>query len=99
MNCGVVNMKQKTPNKKQGGGDMKTAIWPRGLNREKAAAYLGISSTLFDQMVEQKTMPQPFSPSAGRVVWDINELDHAFENLPRRNSSTREAVNKNEAWD
>ena len=78
---------------------MKTAIWPRGLNREKAAAYLGISSTLFDQMVEQKPMPQPFSPSAGRVVWDINELDHAFENLPRRNSSTREAVNKNEAWD
>ena len=68
---------------------MKTAIWPRGLNREKAAQYLGISSTLFDKLVQKKRMPEPMAPSDGRVVWDITELDHAFENLPRRTDKTQ----------
>lgn len=63
---------------------MKTATWPRGLSREKASQYLGISSTLFDTLVQKKQMPEPLAPSNGRVVWDITEIDQAFENLPRR---------------
>lgn len=63
---------------------MKTSMWPRGLSRQKASAYLGISSTLFDQLVAKNQMPEPFTPSKGRILWDIVELDQAFENLPRK---------------
>jgi predicted DNA-binding transcriptional regulator AlpA len=58
-------------------------IEPRGLNRVKSAAYVGVSSTLFDEMVRDCRMPQPKRINS-RVVWDRKQLDEAFEALPDR---------------
>lgn len=52
----------------------------RGFNRYEAAAYIGVSPTKFDQLVEQGRMPKPMQID-GRKVWDIRELDPAFEEL------------------
>jgi predicted DNA-binding transcriptional regulator AlpA len=52
----------------------------RGLSRIEAARYIGVSPSLFDEMVKDGRMPQPIRIN-GRVVWDIKDLDDAFERL------------------
>lgn len=54
---------------------------PRGLSRMEAARYVGVSATLFDQMVKEGAMPRPKHVRARRV-WDRNALDMAFSLLP-----------------
>lgn len=54
---------------------------PRGLSRVEAARYVGISPTLFDQMVGDCRMPKPKRINA-RKVWDRLELDESFVMLP-----------------
>lgn len=61
-------------------------IQPRGLGREDAAAYLGISASLFTMMVEDGRMPPPKLINA-RLVWDRRRLDESFELLPERPDS------------
>lgn len=56
-------------------------VMPRGLGREAAAAYVGISATKFDQLVSHGRMPPPRRID-GRKVWDRLELDEAFDALP-----------------
>lgn len=56
-------------------------VTPRGLQREVAARYIGISPTKFDELVSAHRMPQPRRID-GRKVWDRHELDEAFEALP-----------------
>ena len=63
---------------------------PRGLSREQAAAYVGISERLFATLVTEKRMPEPRCIN-DRVVWDRHELDAAFELLPKRNGHAAEA--------
>jgi predicted DNA-binding transcriptional regulator AlpA len=53
----------------------------RGLSRVESAIYVGVSATLFDEMVKDGRMPMPKRIN-GRVVWDIRALDEAFEALP-----------------
>ena len=53
---------------------------PRGLSRVQAAAYVGVSPVLFDQMVRDKRMPKPTRINARRV-WDRVKLDEAFAAL------------------
>ncbi len=53
---------------------------PRGLSREQAAAYVGISASLFDLLVKDGRMPAPKRINS-RVVWDRLKLDVAFEAL------------------
>jgi predicted DNA-binding transcriptional regulator AlpA len=55
-------------------------IEPRGLRREVAAAYIGVSATKFAQMVEDGRMPRP-TQIDGCVVWDRRKLDEAFDKL------------------
>ena len=55
-------------------------IEPRGLSRIQAAAYIGVSPSLFDEMVKDGRMPQPKRINS-RVVWDKRLLDEAFEAL------------------
>lgn len=55
--------------------------WPRGMRRDDAAAYLGISTRKFDEWVASGLMPAPKRPD-GVVVWDRYRLDQAFESLP-----------------
>ena len=54
----------------------------RGLSRDEAAMYIGISATKFDQMVADGRMPAPVRVDA-RKIWDIRSLDLAFDVLPR----------------
>ena len=53
---------------------------PRGLSREEAAAYIGVSPSLFDILVKDSRMPGPKRINS-RVVWDRLKLDVAFEVL------------------
>lgn len=59
----------------------QAAVTPRGLQREYAARYVGISPTKFDELVTAHRMPQPRRID-GRKVWDRLELDEAFDALP-----------------
>jgi predicted DNA-binding transcriptional regulator AlpA len=54
---------------------------PRGLSRTMAAAYIGVSPTLFDEMVKDGRMPKPKLINS-RTVWDRFGLDDAFAALP-----------------
>lgn len=53
---------------------------PRGLCREAAAAYVGVSPSKFDDMVKDGRMPPPVRVDA-RTIWDRRRLDKAFEAL------------------
>lgn len=65
-------------------------IAPRGLNRDQASAYVGISSSTFDKLVEAGLMPRP-RVMESRRVWDIQELDRAFDELPHEGPSHSKA--------
>ena len=54
----------------------------RGLSREEAAMYIGISPSKFDELVGDGRMPAPVKID-GRKVWDIRHLDLAFDALPK----------------
>jgi excisionase family DNA binding protein len=54
----------------------------RGLRLEEAAAWVGIGRTKFVAMVEDGRMPAPRKID-GAKVWDVRELDVAFDDLPR----------------
>jgi len=62
------------------------SLAPRGLSREQAAAYIGVSPSLFDAMVKDGRLPQPKRINA-RVVWDRLKLDAAFDALPGDDAS------------
>ncbi|HVZ36154.1 MAG TPA: hypothetical protein VG963_27185, partial [Polyangiaceae bacterium] len=53
---------------------------PRGLRREAAAAYVGVSATKFDQLVRDGRMPRPIRIDGCRV-WSRLALDRAFDAL------------------
>lgn len=54
---------------------------PRGLSRLEAAAYIGVSPTFFDDLVDEGRMPKPKRINTRRV-WDRLALDQAFSALP-----------------
>jgi predicted DNA-binding transcriptional regulator AlpA len=57
---------------------------PRLINREAAAAYVGVSPNTFDAMIDKGLMPKPrILPGCRRKVWDVRELDIAVDALPR----------------
>lgn len=60
-------------------------IAPRGLNRREAAAYMGVSPSLFDEMVKDGRAPLPKLVNS-RTIWDRIELDEAFTALPCKQS-------------
>jgi len=55
-------------------------IQVRGLCREEAARYVGVSASKFDQMVDDGRMPKPKHIDARRV-WDRVSVDAAFDDL------------------
>lgn len=61
----------------------------RGLDEAEAAVYLSFSPTLFRQLVAQAIMPRP-RVVGRRRVWDVEELDRAFQALPREGGETGE---------
>lgn len=74
---------------------MSRAAYPisekRGLQREEAAAYVGIGVTLFDKMVRDSRMPQ-CKPMNGRRVWDRKQLDDALDALPNEGAKASPKV-------
>lgn len=62
---------------------------PRGLRREEAAAYIGVSASHFDELRRRGMMPSP-KPLLGRKVWDRAQLDRAFAALPNEASAAGE---------
>jgi len=64
----------------------------RGLSRTEAALYVGVGVTKFDELVEQGRMPKPKRIDRRRI-WDIFELDLAFDELPDENSPADESWN------
>jgi hypothetical protein len=57
----------------------------RGLSREEAAMYIGISGSTFDQMRADGLIAPP-RLIGGRKLWDIRDLDMAFDALPREDA-------------
>jgi predicted DNA-binding transcriptional regulator AlpA len=53
---------------------------PRGVCREAAAQYVGLSAKKFDELVGDGRMPKPIAID-GRRVWDRRALDRAFDQL------------------
>ncbi|MBV6633129.1 MAG: hypothetical protein KI792_08870 [Alphaproteobacteria bacterium] len=53
---------------------------PRGLTRRQAAAYIGIGTTKFDELVKDGRMPKPLKID-GSVRWDRFKIDEGFESL------------------
>ena len=51
---------------------------PRGLTRQQAAAYCGISPSAFDRWVSVGIMPRA---APGTHRWDRHALDHAWDRL------------------
>ena len=47
--------------------------------------YLGISSSKFDELVSDGRAPRPRMIDS-RKVWDVHELDVAFDELPHEDS-------------
>jgi predicted DNA-binding transcriptional regulator AlpA len=60
---------------------LPAGLAPRGLSRVQAAAYIGVSPSLFDEMVKDGRLPKPTRINA-RTVWDRIRLDEAFAALP-----------------
>jgi predicted DNA-binding transcriptional regulator AlpA len=59
----------------------------RGLSRDEAAMYVGISAAKFDALVADGRMPAPVRIDS-RKVWDIRALDVAFDALPTENATS-----------
>ena len=59
----------------------RTGLAPRGLSREQAAAYVGVSTGMLDAMIAAGRMPAA-KCMGRRLVWDRLQLDQAFEALP-----------------
>lgn len=61
--------------------DLPISLPPRGLSRDLASLYIGISPGKFDQLVSDGRMPTP-KRIDGRKLWDREALDLAFRALP-----------------
>jgi hypothetical protein len=62
------------------------SITPRCLNRARAAWYVGVGVTLFDEMIRDGRMPKPFKVNT-RTLWDRYRLDDAIEALSDQDAS------------
>jgi hypothetical protein len=68
---------------------IRAAVLPRrGLSREEAAIYLGISGSTFDELRSLGRIEPP-RMIKGRKLWDIRELDVAFDELPRESQESK----------
>jgi predicted DNA-binding transcriptional regulator AlpA len=59
----------------------------RGLSRNEAAMYFGISTSTFDRLLAENRIPKP-RRIGERKIWDVRELDVAFDALPYENTPT-----------
>lgn len=70
---------------------MPYASWPRGLNADLAAAYVGVSRTKFLEEVDTGIWPKG-ERRGGRVIWDRVKLDKAWDRLEESGDPFMEAL-------
>jgi hypothetical protein len=58
---------------------------PRGMDAERAAAYIGFGRTKFLEMVRDGRKPQPIDID-GNPRWDRRDLDAAWDDLKEQRS-------------
>jgi predicted DNA-binding transcriptional regulator AlpA len=56
------------------------ALLRRGVDRDDAAIYVGVTLSTFDEMVSDGRMPKPIQIGDERV-WDLDQLDKSFNRL------------------
>ena len=61
----------------------------RGLSRVEAAIYIGISPSKFDELRKDGRVG-PARLIDGRKVWDMRDLDLAFEALPMESNEAED---------
>ncbi len=71
--------------------DRKSYNVVRGLNRQRAAHYIGISASLFDELIEEGRLPKPIRIRS-RTVWDIRQLDEAFDDFENCENNSWDAM-------
>jgi hypothetical protein len=74
------NPAEHSPLPRQRQDVLPVSLPPRGLSRVEAAAYIGVSPSLFDQLVQDGRMPVPLRVNT-RTIWDRRRLDLAFDAL------------------
>ena len=77
-------------------GVLLVSLPPIGISREQAAAFIGISTSLFDKAVGI-SMPHP-RVLGGRLIWDVDELVDAFKRLPHRGEWELETIETHNPW-
>lgn len=82
-------MSERLSAKPERSSALPASLPPRGLGRQVAAAYVGVSVALFDQMVRDGRMPSPKLINS-KVVWDRLKLDAAFDRLPNQSDDADE---------
>jgi excisionase family DNA binding protein len=60
---------------------------PRGLSREEAARYVGVSASTFDKLIADGRMPKPFRIGK-RIIWDRLKIEAAFTDLGEEEEGT-----------
>ena len=55
--------------------------WPRGMSRDLAAAYVGVSPNTFAGLVAAGRMPPPIDLGIRRNVWDRAAIDEVLDHL------------------
>ena len=84
----VSNLKSEFEKLKTNAANPKKTNLKRGFNLSEAAEYIGVGTTKFDDLVNQRRMPQPREIDT-RTVWDVCELDEYFDQLPQRGERPR----------
>ncbi|CAO4132547.1 hypothetical protein OFEAOIEE_LOCUS266 [Methylorubrum extorquens] len=79
------------PRKQRPADLLPQSLPPLGLSRVESAAYIGVSASLFDAMVQDGRMPLPKRINT-RTVWARLRLDAAFAALPDEDSD------KDDGW-
>ena len=67
------------------------SLQPRGLSRVEAAAYVGVSPTLFDIMVREGQMPRP-ARYRRRLLWDRRQIDRSLDAIFNEQEGYADAV-------
>ena len=77
--------------------DQPIALPRRGLSVIDASTYVGVSRSKFLELVSDGRMPEPLRLDRRRI-WDIRELDAAFDNLRDQESLPSRATELDDGW-
>lgn len=77
---------------------LPSSLPPRGLSRQQAAEYVGVSPSHFDKLIRDRLMPPP-KRLGGRVIWDRKQLDGALDALDADSAWPDDEIIDANSWD